>query len=65
MIVQVIEGRYTVDHGILKSYLERLFKDGNFEIVLPDEGEKWKVQVPRELTRDELVEIQRQFRQAI
>jgi hypothetical protein len=34
MIVQVIESRYTVDYDILKSYLEGLFKDGNFEIVV-------------------------------
>lgn len=34
MIVQVIEGRYTVDHAILKSYLERLFEEGNFEIIV-------------------------------
>ena len=68
MVVQIIEGRYTVDHAILKSYLEDLFGDQKFEISvsmwvgiheakadsteqLPDEGEKWKVQVPRELTR--------------
>ena len=38
MIVQVIEGRYTVDHGILKSYLEGLFKDGNFEIVVSSQN---------------------------
>ena len=38
MIVQVIEGRYTVDHSILKSYLEGLFKDGNFEIVVSSQN---------------------------
>ena len=34
MFAQTIEGRYTVDYGILKSYLEGLFKDGNFKIIV-------------------------------
>lgn len=34
MIVQVIEGRYTVDHVVLKSCLEGLFKEGNFKIIV-------------------------------
>ena len=34
MFVQVIEGRYTVDHAVLKSYLKGLFKDENFRIIV-------------------------------
>ena len=68
MFVQIIESRYTVDHDILKSYLNDLFGEGKFEIIvsmlkqvffnmvnarkqLPDEGEKWKVRIPREMIR--------------
>lgn len=34
MFVQVIDGRYTVEYDILKSYLKDLFEDGKFEIIV-------------------------------
>jgi hypothetical protein len=48
MFVQVIEGRYTVDHGILKSYLEGLFKDEEFKIIVSIDSYET---IPPELTQ--------------
>lgn len=65
MVVQVIESRYTVDYDVLAAHLKSIFEPRPFEIILPDEGEKWKVKVPRELTRDELLDLQEKFKQAL
>ncbi|KAF1927265.1 uncharacterized protein M421DRAFT_422114 [Didymella exigua CBS 183.55] len=65
MITQVIESRYTVEYDVLVAFLSSMFEQATYEIVVPDEGEKWKVKVPRELTRDELVDLQRKFGQAL
>ncbi|EMD91848.1 hypothetical protein COCC4DRAFT_33488 [Bipolaris maydis ATCC 48331] len=65
MVIQVIESRYTVEYDVLVDFLTSMFGASSYEIVVPDEGEKWKIKVPRELTRDELVDLQRKFRQAL
>jgi len=67
VVVETIENRYTVQVDMLSAYLETKFDRGNFIIIAPDEDaadDKWKIQIPRNLTYGEKVEIQRKFREA-
>ncbi|KAF2682037.1 hypothetical protein K458DRAFT_419983 [Lentithecium fluviatile CBS 122367] len=65
MVVQVIESRYTVDFDVLTAHLKSIYDPEPFEVIPPDEGEKWKIKVPRELTRDQLIDLQRKFKKAL
>ncbi|RDW84191.1 uncharacterized protein DSM5745_04517 [Aspergillus mulundensis] len=57
MIVQIIPTRYTVSGKVLYDCLEEKFGVGKVQVIELDDGENWKIQVPRELTDDEQIEV--------
>ncbi|KAI9931543.1 hypothetical protein AWENTII_001833 [Aspergillus wentii] len=61
MIVEIIQSRYTVHAAVLYDYLQAKFGTGQFQVMEPEDDEQWKIQVPRELTYDEKIEIQTKF----
>ncbi|OWP00040.1 hypothetical protein B2J93_8611 [Marssonina coronariae] len=69
MVTDLIHVRYTGDPKLIAECLQEFFPEATYPGVTctyeePDEGEKWKVTVPKYLTDDQKTEIQRRFREA-
>ncbi|KAF3081620.1 hypothetical protein TWF569_004975 [Orbilia oligospora] len=57
--VQQISVRYIPNQKWLENQLREIFQSQPVEVTEPDNGDKWCVKVPRELTKSEILDLAR------